>query len=172
MGTRERREPPPRHPCSTPPADGTCNAPSLAWCDHAQKPIACCARGLAAMGQDGLCGCPPGGSTDVPGAPITCPKAKSGPTSARIQAIMRPTFGSFQLCYNDALKKAAKVSGVVSVAFDLTPEGRVFSARVAEASLPDPEAQACVLREVRRLVFDAPTDGYRHVLYPLLFSVD
>jgi TonB family protein len=170
--TASSSEPPPRHPCLSPPADGTCMAHLRAWCDLAEKPIACCAKGLAATGQDGLCGCPPGGSTNVPGAPPTCPKAKFGPDSARVQAIMRPAFHSFELCYKDARAKAAKVAGRISVAFELTPEGRVFSARVADASLPDPEAQACLLREIRRIVFDAPTDGHLRVVYPLLFSVD
>src|SRR5262249_5779300 len=36
-------EAPPRHPCDARPADGRCLAPLVPWCDHDEKPIACCA---------------------------------------------------------------------------------------------------------------------------------
>jgi TonB family protein len=164
-------EPPPRHPCESPPANFPCEKPLVAWCDLAEKPIACCADGLAALGEDGLCGCPPGGVKDRPGAPVTCSKkAKDAPSAEQIQAIVRVSFPAFSRCYEGALQKARTAQGRVSVTFDLTPEGRVFKARVAEASLPDPEAQACILREFRRIVFEAPTDGHRRVTYPISFS--
>jgi TonB family protein len=164
------REPPPRHPCAQPPADGTCAAPLRAWCDLDEKPIACCAAGLAATGEDGLCGCPPGGVTDTPGAPASCPKAKEAPSTEQVQAVVRPAFGQFHACYEDALRRTKKVGGRVAVTFELTPEGRIFKARIAQASLPDVEAQACVLREFRKLAFAPPTDGHRIITYPILFS--
>jgi hypothetical protein len=43
---------------------------------------------------------------------------------------------------------------------------------VAEASLPDPEAQACILRVFRGIVFAPPTDGHQTITYPILFSHD
>jgi TonB family protein len=134
--------------------------------------MACCAKGLAATGQDGLCGCPPGGSYDVPGAPTTCQKKKHYPPE-HVQAIVRAHFPDFRRCYEAVIEKAGektRVAGKVSVAFEITPEGRVFGARVAEASLPDAEGQACILRVFKSLSFDPPPDGHSSITYPIMME--
>jgi serine/threonine-protein kinase len=99
--------PPPRHPCAKMPTDGSCSAPNVSWCDLEEKPIACCAKGLAAMGEDGLCGCPPGGVTDEPGAPAACPKAPMRPTGEQIKTVVRPHFAEFGSCYDAAVERAS-----------------------------------------------------------------
>src|SRR5262249_21338963 len=53
---------PRRHPCAAAPA--SCKAPMVGWCDENEAPIGCCAAGLVAMGMDGICACPPGGSNN------------------------------------------------------------------------------------------------------------
>jgi eukaryotic-like serine/threonine-protein kinase len=129
----------------------------------------CCAKGLAAAGEDGLCGCPPGGSSDVPGAPTACPKKKYPPE--RILTNVRAHFGDIRRCYEAVLRKTDQsAAGKVTVGFELTPEGRVFRARVVDASLPDAEGQACVLRVFRSLTFDPPPDGHISVTYPIMLE--
>jgi TonB family protein len=81
-------------------------------------------------------------------------------------------FDELKACYVDALREHPRTAGRVAVRFELTPEGQVFKARVAEASLPDPKAQACLLDAFRRVAFDPPTDGHRRIFYPLEFSLN
>jgi hypothetical protein len=39
-----------------------------------------------------------------------------------------------------------------------------------DASLPDPDAQACMLEVFRKIVFDPPLNGTMTIGYPILFS--
>jgi TonB family protein len=162
-------EPPLRHPCANPDAGTPCDADAVPWCDASETRIACCGKGLAAVGRDGLCGCPPGGSKEGADAPAGCPKAQGDP-GAMIRTKVRARFDEIRRCYEGALAKAPTMEGRVSVHFELTPEGRVMNARVADASLPDPDAQACMLRVFREIRFDPPPGGRLWATYPILFS--
>jgi hypothetical protein len=161
-----------RYPCITVQPGWSCISPKIAWCDTEDKFLACCPKGLVSTGVDGLCACPPGGVTEGPGVPAECPRREEGPSDRRIRELIRPHFSKFRACYDSALAAAPKTEGTVSIKFQLTPEGRVFKAQVVDASLQDPEAQACIVRVFQRLVLDPPTDGKRVILYPISFSKD
>ncbi len=163
-------DPIPRHPCEQRPDAGpyACPEPLVGWCDAMEKPIACCAPELAATGEDGICGCPPGGTKQGLDASAGCAE-HVGDGAAAIQAVMRGSFGGFRKCYEKALERA-KMQGSVALGFELTPEGRVFSARVARSTLPDGDAQACLVRLVRGLRFEPPAGGRVSVIYPIVFS--
>lgn len=170
-------EPPLRHKCEEQPPDagsGRCKSPMKAWCGVGEKVIACCAEGLVATGEDGICACPPGGNSDAPSAPSappTCPKGMPHEEyRTSIQRVVRQHFGAFRACYEQALARAKTASGTVEVSFAITPEGRVFSARVSSASLADGPAQACMLREFRTLRFGPPPGGGMTIGYPIVFS--
>jgi TonB family protein len=161
--------PPLRFPCATPPSNWPCTAPNEPWCDSADKPIACCARGLIAVGTNGLCGCPPGGVEAGPGAPLGCPIAK--PTSTtEVQKLIRTHFQEFRACYENTLRKLPKAEGRVSVQVLIGPEGRVFKTRVMDASLPDPEAQTCLLEAFQKIIFEPPPNGTMTIGYPIVFT--
>jgi serine/threonine-protein kinase len=173
VSTAPADEPPLRHPCSIPPpATGTfaCAGPMAAWCDVNESPIACCGAGLVAMGRDGVCGCPPGGVKDTPDAPVSCPRARGGNPAEGIQAVVSKAFPELQGCYEKALGKGQDMSGRVAVRFEISPEGRPMLVRIGDTTLPDAEAQTCVLRTFRALRFDPPVGGNHTVSYPLEFD--
>ena len=54
-----------------------CSDDQISWCSQRGRPVACCAKGLVALRDDGECGCPPGGSSRTDPAAATCPEATS-----------------------------------------------------------------------------------------------
>ena len=83
---------------------------------------------------------------------------------------MREHFDAFRSCYEVALKKNPKISGKVSIEFDIAPDGSPYEGRLAGASVPDPVFQDCLVEEVGKLRFAPPLDGHTNIIYPLDFS--
>ncbi len=141
-----------RHPCKAP---GSCSDGATAWCDADEKDLACCARGLVAVGRDGMCECAPGGATvDVGG----CPRATL--TRAQWDSAVDPFGPSFFACLR--ANDAASAYGEVKVDAWYDPEGVVYEARIANGALPEVSAQRCVLDAVRATKGPRPPDGSMH----------
>ncbi|MBK7584493.1 MAG: serine/threonine protein kinase [Myxococcales bacterium] len=169
---------PPLWPCDSAkdvPKRHACSADAVAWCDPDARRIACCAKGLVPTDSQGACGCPPGGVTaDSPMAQnCAVADARVGIPPETIQAEVRGKFDRFRACFQQALGKNAKLAGKVSFAVRVSPDGRVYSARIQESSLPSAEAQACSIGIWKGFRFQNPVGG-RGVdfVYPIVFSPD
>jgi len=146
----------------------SCSAGFTTWCTQTGQPIGCCAKGLVADGTDGVCACPPGGPTTGEAPAPGCDAHPSEFTSDAIQSRVHGSFGKFRKCYEGALAREKGAKGTVSVFFEVAPHGDVLSARVKENSLPDVEAQRCLLKEFRTLKFPPPPGGFGTVTYPIV----
>lgn len=145
-----------------------CSGGNTAWCSADGRRVSCCATGLVGSAA-GRCECAPGGTLDTALIDGGCKQGqpKSG---APIQKVVRERFDAFRACYEKALAKNPKISGKISLEFDLAPDGSTYDARLAGASVPDPVFQGCLVDEVAKLRFPEPLDGHTNIVYPLDFS--
>ena len=168
-----------RHPCALQEipvaeqhAGTTCSSGQQAWCDEHEARIACCAPNLVAVGSDGICECPPGGtSADHPDV-VGCARSTltAAESSQLVRDVMRGTLPVLKDCYEAAVSRTPGVGGKVELSVNLTPEGEVFSARIKGATLSDAPAQACMLAAVRTLKFAPPPGGEATIAYPMVLS--
>jgi len=126
----------------------------LAWCDRKGHFLACCNESLVALGHDGMCGCPKGGSTHQ-GA---CPPALHD----------KNEYGQVYLA--GAARRAVHRScgeAADRLGFDLTidPDGRVWVAVLRGGATSDERLQRCVLEALQKLEVDPPPDGSYSVNY-------
>jgi len=166
-----------RHPCEKPaPATGPhgCTEGSKAWCDRSEQPIACCSPGLVPLGEDGICGCPEGGVLEGPDAPAQCKRSTQTKAESAngLRAVFRALNPELKQCFFGKDKAESKAEGKVSFWFELTPEGRVFSAHIRQSSWADPEGQRCALALVRAATFPPPPGGSSTVDYPIALAPD
>ncbi len=109
-----------------------------------------------------------------PDTPKTCadPSAYTTgtPSPAVIQSIVRSNYDAFRRCYESALARDPKMEGRLDVRFEITAEGKVMRARIAENTLPDCDAARCVRDNFRSLLFPKPQGGIVTVTYPIMFS--
>jgi hypothetical protein len=149
-----------------------CTPGFKAWCAPSGKTVGCCAEGLVAEGADGVCACPPGGTEKGQAAPAGCAAQVSEFTTPSMQARVRSALPQLRACYEDALKRSPDATGTVKVYFEVAPHGDVFYVRVEESSLPDADAQRCMLKHFRALKFAAPSGGFAGVSYPIVFALE
>jgi TonB family protein len=146
----------------------------LAFCDRAGRRVACCAPGLVPAGDDGLCGCPPGGTLDASAASSGCARAEReglSPEAIRrtARAVLEPTRG----CFESVLEDHPEAAGRVLMRFVITAYGDVYDVSIEGASMPFPEVQRCILAALRDARFDAPGGGDVVVVtYPFSFGPD
>ena len=157
-----------QRPCAQADARG-CASPMVAWCGDDDKPMACCAKGLVAVGREGLCGCP------------RRERGHSGRPADLSQAIQRP--------WANPASRARPLQGSASVLRGHASQGRNRAGRrdgelraepgrprhacaCRQASLPDADAQVCLLEVFRSIVFDPPAGGYATISYPITFTVE
>lgn len=150
-----------RHLCEPGSEEAACGPKQTAWCDTAERLIACCDEGRVATGRGGQCECPIGGCD---------PRAWRAPEPEVIQQVVRAAFSDLRACYAAALQKVPDRGGRVALGLDLTPDGDVFRARINSTTFPDTEMQACALRLARSLKFPPPPSGSCTIDYPVLFS--
>jgi hypothetical protein len=145
-----------------------CSKDNAAWCAADGRHLACCAAGLVGNAA-GRCECAPGGTLSQALIDGGCKQGE--PKRAEpIQKIVRARFDAFRACYEKALEKNPKVSGKVTLRFDIATDGSTYDTGLAGASVPDPVFQDCLVEEVSKLRFDAPLDGHGSVVYPIDFS--
>ena len=150
------------HPCSK----ATCDNGS-AWCDERETKVACCAPGLVARSLDGVCACPPGGTTHEELVRQGC-KAPDANRDAvtRIRGVIEAARPDLRRCYQAGLADAS-FEGKVLMKIELTPDGDVFDARVESSSIVEAEVQRCALKRMRSLRFPPPVNGAATFRYPL-----
>ena len=148
-----------------------CSESAAAWCDPTGKQVACCAKGLVPLDLEGACGCPPGGR--VGPVPESCPAATGGKglPSGEIRKLVRARYPDLRRCYERGLADAASLAGEVRFALRISFDGRVYSVRIQESSLPSGDTQKCLLDVWRSMRFPVPHGaGGVTVVYPVKFS--
>ncbi len=106
----------------------------------------------------------------------TDPAAKASPTSAagtpiadadKVIAEMR---ADFRTCYNDGLKKNAKLEGGVVIEAKVGPKGDVTSATPQELEGLTPEVGACIAKRVQKASFTPPGEKGSTLRIPVKFK--
>jgi hypothetical protein len=118
-----------------------------------------------------------------PAAPADPPDAK--PIEPGITATGAPTRGTLpkavideklksvgpavQACYERALTAKPELRGSVNINFVVAPDGKVAHADASESDdqLSDEPTVACILAQIRKLVFPPPSGGRVFINYPL-----
>jgi hypothetical protein len=91
-------------------------------------------------------------------------------TPVVIQGVIRKSFDSFRLCYENGTKSNPNLQGRVQVRFIIDRSGATTKAENFGSDLPDPEVIACVVREYDKMSFPRPAQGLVTVVYPIVFS--
>jgi hypothetical protein len=87
-----------------------------------------------------------------------------------IQRIIRQNFGTFKLCYQNALRNNPSLTGKVAVQFVIDHHGAVSQTSNNGSDLPDAAATSCVINSFKGLSFPAPEQGIVTVTYSIQFS--
>jgi hypothetical protein len=146
-----------RRPClEGEPGGAGCKDPGVvAWCDAAGHALACCGKGLVAIGTDGMCGCAPGGTAVREALDRGCAAGPPAGAGTYQEARGRATLKAID-CMAPGIDAGWSRGGEFSVEFFLTPEGEIFGARLARSTIPEIGAQACVLEALRSARFPPP----------------
>ncbi len=92
----------------------------------------------------------------------------SSTTANELDRKIKEHAGLFQACYTQELAKGHDLGGKVKLSFTISGTGAVAK---ATATGMDAAVEACLVRVVKRIKFDAPADGkLAHVTYPLTFT--
>lgn len=118
-------------------------------------------------------------------APVDPPAAAAKPVEPGITATGAPTRGKLPkavideklkaaqpgvlACYEKALQTKPDLRGVVNVDFVVGTEGNVVHAAATSGddALPDDVTVRCILAEIEKLTFPAPSGGRVFINYPL-----
>jgi hypothetical protein len=91
-----------------------------------------------------------------------------------IQNAMQAARPRVKACFDKALPKDPDLAGKVVIQFEIEAEddlGKIARGEVAESETDSPFFDACVLKSIRGLEFDAPQGGGKVVVrYPFLFD--
>jgi hypothetical protein len=87
-----------------------------------------------------------------------------------IQNIVRSHFGEYRTCYEEGLKRSAKLQGRVTVKFIIGLDGTTQMTADEGSDLPDPQVVQCVVAGFAKLSFPPPQGGYVTVVYPIEFA--
>lgn len=153
------------HTCSTDKCDE-----GVAWCDARETRVACCAQGLVVRSLDGVCGCPPGGTTREELVGQGCKRAEAA-SATELRTVIEVARPEVRRCYQTGLADAS-FEGKVELKLVLTPDGDVFDARVVSSSVVDADVQRCVLKHTRGLRFPPPANGIAIIKYPMMLKLE
>lgn len=87
-----------------------------------------------------------------------------------IQDVVRSNFGRFRSCYEEGLKRDAKLQGTATVKYVINPDGSTQQATDDGSTLADPQVVQCVVAGFARLTYPPPQGGYVTVVYPVQFA--
>ncbi|HTQ44133.1 MAG TPA: M56 family metallopeptidase [Polyangiaceae bacterium] len=87
-----------------------------------------------------------------------------------IQNVVRQNFGRFRTCYENGLKRDAKLQGTVTVKYVICPDGSTCQAADEGSTLPDQQVVQCVVAGFSQVAYPPPQGGYVTVIYPVEFA--
>ncbi len=159
---------------------GDPNAPTAPWGrDDALSPNGLSGLGLLGSGDAGISGQGSGsghgrlsgsGSTRVPFLLEGATTVTGRLSSEVICRVVRPNFGRLRLCYENALRTNARLTGTVKTKFVIEATGSVSSAVDEGSDIGDAKMIACVVHVFTALPFPEPEGkGTVTVIYPVKF---
>ncbi len=95
--------------------------------------------------------------------------ADASSTPSHIGRVIQNHTTKLRACYQQELARDPRLRGTVVVRFTIRRDGSVSEAYVSKTTLESPRVEACVLRQIRKLVFPA-SEASQQVSYPFLFS--
>jgi serine/threonine-protein kinase len=164
-----------RHLCAPGTKASTeCSNGLSAWCDKDEKRIACCDVGFVATGSNEACGCPEGGPLMIKAIAAGCklPPDSKPITPATIQETMQAKYPELFACYKSAPPDPRRPSVRTVMGLELTPDGRVYAARIDSSSMPNAEAEACLLGIASGLTFPPPPATGLRFIHPLIIPLN
>jgi hypothetical protein len=136
--------------------DSDCKGSDIvAWCNLGGRVVGCCGKGLVPIGTDGICACAPGGTTVPEALARGCPASPPASLGTYNEARDRAANLAIE-CFRPGLDAGWSRGGEFAVSFSLTPEGRVFGARLERSTIPEVAAQTCALEALRSTRFPPP----------------
>ncbi|MGE4232984.1 MAG: AgmX/PglI C-terminal domain-containing protein [Bacteriovoracia bacterium] len=88
-----------------------------------------------------------------------------------IESVIKRRLDRIRLCYERELNFHPKLSGKVSINFQIGPQGQVLSAKLAEDTMKSSNVNSCILGEVKSWTFPKPEGGtVVNVDYPFVFE--
>lgn len=87
-----------------------------------------------------------------------------------VDGVVRRHWNELKSCYEKELNKDPNLAGKVAMSFVIGSTGDVSEARVAETSLNNAPAEACMVQNALRWKFPVPRDGRVEVTYPFIFQ--
>ena len=87
-----------------------------------------------------------------------------------IREVVRANIDEIRGCYNEALARDAEAQGRVVIDFTIAEDGAVTGAKVAESSMRDAEAPACMRDKIAGWAFPQPSGGAVQVSYPFVLE--
>jgi TonB family protein len=88
-----------------------------------------------------------------------------------VQQYIRRYLSGIKWCYQDRLQSNRKLTGKVTLAFTILPNGNVHDARTQNSTLGDAELEQCIAAKMARWRFPSPKDGgVVEVAYPLILK--
>jgi outer membrane biosynthesis protein TonB len=112
---------------------------------------------------------PPNAKPVEPGITATGAPTRGTLPKAVIDEKLKSVNPAVQACYERALKAKPELRGIVSINFVVGTDGKVAHADASESDdqLSDEPTVACILAEIRKLVFPPPSGGRVFINYPL-----
>lgn len=90
--------------------------------------------------------------------------------TSNIQSVVESRRGAIQHCYERQLQTNPELAGNVTVNWRVELDGSTSNVMIAESTLNDQDVEACVVRNIERMMFDEPDGGMCDVNYPFVFS--
>jgi len=88
-----------------------------------------------------------------------------------VQKYIRRYLSGIKWCYQDRLQSNRKLSGKVTLAFTIMPNGTTHEPRAANSTLGDAALEQCIATKMARWRFPQPKDGgVVEVAYPLILK--
>jgi hypothetical protein len=143
-------------------------ADDVRWCIDPDKPLVCCSKGLVGT-PAGRCACPDGGTKQKTAIEQGCKEADPHYADS-LHTTIRSHLGEIKSCYEKALAKNPKLSGKMTLSFEITNHGKLAGAHLGGTSMPDVDFQDCSLAALQNVVFEPPPEGFVNVGYPLEFA--
>ena len=95
----------------------------------------------------------------------------SGYSREEVLRVVKRHQSEIRFCYESALQQHPELAGKVTARWVIAPTGDVETAEIAESSLGEPTAEACILQRVKRWRFPQPKGGEVVINFPWVFSV-
>lgn len=95
----------------------------------------------------------------------------SGYSRDEVMRVVKRHQNEIRFCYESALPQRPELSGKVTARWVISESGDVAMAEVAESSLNDAGAEACILQRVKRWRFPPTKGGDVVINFPWVFSV-